>query len=168
MIAEFLNPEALQRQHLKNTGQTLARLSAGHISGKIATNNIYSKQYRMCSLPEHSHCRPHNPLRCKGLTIELVNQRFSIETMIGGYGVEKFVSQEQFADALEKLSASITASASANAASVKALQDSMESTFANLWEKAGDQAEQIARVIETTQKLDTFFVDKYLGKKDIE
>ncbi|KAL6214012.1 hypothetical protein ACLB2K_013450 [Fragaria x ananassa] len=164
MTAEFLNPEALARQHLKNTGQTLARLSSGHISGEIATDNIYSKQYPKCSLPEHSHCRPHNPLRCKGLTIELVNQRFSIEMMTGGSGVEKFVSQEQFADTSEKLSASITA----NAACVKALQDSMESTFAKLWEKAGDQAEQIAHVVETTQKLNMFFVDKYLRKIDVE
>ncbi|KAL6192123.1 hypothetical protein ACLB2K_038510 [Fragaria x ananassa] len=44
----------------------------------------------------------------------------------------------------------------------------MESTFAKLWERAGDQADQIARVVETTQKLDTFFVDKYLCKKDDE
>ncbi|KAL6129035.1 hypothetical protein ACLB2K_072388 [Fragaria x ananassa] len=44
----------------------------------------------------------------------------------------------------------------------------MDSTFAKLWEKSGDQADQIARVVETTQKLDMFFVDKYLRKKDVE
>ncbi|KAL6214827.1 hypothetical protein ACLB2K_014259 [Fragaria x ananassa] len=70
-------------------------------------------------------------------------------------------------EALDKLSASITASASVSAASVKVLQDSIESTFAKLWEKADDQAEQVA-LAETTQKLDTFFVDKYLRKKDVE
>ncbi|KAL6133620.1 hypothetical protein ACLB2K_065854 [Fragaria x ananassa] len=44
----------------------------------------------------------------------------------------------------------------------------MDSTFAKLWEKIGDQANQIACVVETTQKLDMFYVDKYLRNKDVE
>ena len=44
----------------------------------------------------------------------------------------------------------------------------MESTFAKLWERAGDQVDQIACVIEITPRLDMFFVDKDLRKKDVE
>ncbi|KAL6191630.1 hypothetical protein ACLB2K_038020 [Fragaria x ananassa] len=95
--------------------------------------------------------------------------------MTEGRGVEKSVSQEQFTDTFEKLSASITTSATASAANVKALHDSLEASIAKndgwfdqLWEKVGDQAELIARVAETSEKLDTFFIDKYLHKKDIE
>ncbi|KAL6208348.1 hypothetical protein ACLB2K_019299 [Fragaria x ananassa] len=63
-----------------------------------------------------------------------------------------FIYQEWFADTLENLSSSITAGASANAASIKALHDSMEASIARidgrfnqLWEKgdSGNQFEQV-------------------------
>ncbi|KAL6177772.1 hypothetical protein ACLB2K_049294 [Fragaria x ananassa] len=95
--------------------------------------------------------------------------------MTRGSGVEKSVSQEQFTDAVEKLAASITASTTASAVSVKVLHDSLEASIAKndgrfdqLWKKVGDHAELIAHVAETSQKLDTFFIDKYLRKKDVE
>ncbi|KAL6201471.1 hypothetical protein ACLB2K_025185 [Fragaria x ananassa] len=87
--------------------------------------------------------------------------------MTGGSGVEKSVSQEQFTDTFEKLFTSITASATTSAANIKALCDSLEASIAKndgwvdqLWEKVGDRAELIARVAETSQKLDIFFIDK--------
>ncbi|KAL6200755.1 hypothetical protein ACLB2K_030536 [Fragaria x ananassa] len=43
-----------------------------------------------------------------------------------------------------------------------------DARFDQLWEKIGDQAEQNARVAETVQKIDTFFIDKYLRKKYVE
>ena len=70
------------------------------------------------------------------MTIELVNQHFGIETMTGGSGVEKFISQEQLMDALDKMfaniSTSISASLSASLSSMKISQDSMVSTLAKL------------------------------------
>ncbi|KAL6185417.1 hypothetical protein ACLB2K_041551 [Fragaria x ananassa] len=95
--------------------------------------------------------------------------------MIRGSRVEKSVSQEQFTDAFEKLFASINPSTTASVANIKALRDSLEASIAKndgrfdqLWEKVGDQAELITRVAETIQKVDTFFIEKYLRKKDVE
>ncbi|KAL6210238.1 hypothetical protein ACLB2K_015471 [Fragaria x ananassa] len=99
--------------------------------------------------------------------------------MTGGSGIKKYVSQEQLTDAIKKLSASITATATTNAANIKTrlalLQDSLNSStakndaqFDQLWEKIGDQAEQNVHVTETVQKIDTFFTDKYLPKKDVK
>lgn len=88
--------------------------------------------------------------------------------MTKGSGVEKSVSQAQFLDTIEKVSANITHVATNIQVSLDAGIAKLTDQVDQLWEKASDHAEHIARIAETSEKLDTFFVRKFLRKKDVD